>query len=522
MQLNPRSKTIEGDIFSAFVKAGAISKANADDPKKSSFVRCARTDKGVHAAGNVISLKLIIEDPDIINKINDNLPPQIRIWGVERTTGSFSCYQACDSRWYEYLIPTHSFLPPHPTSYLGKKLVELAEEAGDFEDYKRRQEEVAEFWEKTETERIKPILDGLDEGIRDLVEHALYHFESQQAILEDDEEGSIIEELVDGVETAEAEDGTAISEEGGADIGMKDEPQPDDDEPLLGRLPETSEVPPNTTNNEALTAAVKTLKAAYIVAKRRWRIPQSRLDRVIATFAAYKGTKNFHNYTVRKSFNDPSIKRHILSFRVSETPIIINDTEWLSLKVHGQSFMMHQIRKMVGMAALIVRCGTDIARLKESFGPALMSIPKAPALGLLLEKPVFDSYNLRATTKFERGRIEFDKFDQEIEDFKKREIYERIFREEEREHVFHSFFSHIDNYKVPVFLFVTSKGMEACGGVGRDPSTAQPALSRKQRSQGAVGKRRHGKRRESDDVTKGAVPDDKVQKSIEHAENEMK
>ena len=65
MQLAPDQKTIEGDLFKAFVEAGAISKANADDPKKSSFVRCARTDKGVHAAGNIISLKLIVEDEDI-------------------------------------------------------------------------------------------------------------------------------------------------------------------------------------------------------------------------------------------------------------------------------------------------------------------------------------------------------------------------------------------------------------------------------------------------------------------------
>lgn len=97
MQIDNKQKTIEGDIFTAFVAAGAISKANADDPKKSSLVRCARTDKGVHAAGNVISLKLIIEEEDIVEKINSHLSPQIRIWGMQRTTGSFSCYQACDS-----------------------------------------------------------------------------------------------------------------------------------------------------------------------------------------------------------------------------------------------------------------------------------------------------------------------------------------------------------------------------------------------------------------------------------------
>lgn len=35
MQISGTEKTIEGDLFLAFVKAGAISKANAEDPKKS-------------------------------------------------------------------------------------------------------------------------------------------------------------------------------------------------------------------------------------------------------------------------------------------------------------------------------------------------------------------------------------------------------------------------------------------------------------------------------------------------------
>lgn len=30
-----------------------------------------------------------------------------------------------------------------------------------------------------------------------------------------------------------------------------------------------------------------------------------------------------------------------------EDPIMIQGTEWLSVKLHGQSFMLHQIRKMI-------------------------------------------------------------------------------------------------------------------------------------------------------------------------------
>lgn len=37
MQLNPPNETIEGALFDAFVKAGAVSRDNADDPKKVSL-----------------------------------------------------------------------------------------------------------------------------------------------------------------------------------------------------------------------------------------------------------------------------------------------------------------------------------------------------------------------------------------------------------------------------------------------------------------------------------------------------
>lgn len=181
MQIDNKQKTIEGDLFGAFVAAGAISKANASDPKKSSLVRCARTDKGVHAAGNVISLKLIIEEDDIIDKINAHLSDQIRVWSIQRTTGSFSCYQACDSRWYEYLIPTHTFLPPHPSSYLGKQLEKYAQEKDDVAAYHSRQAEVASFWPEVEEKHIKPILETLDDSIRPLVEEALYRVEAIDA-----------------------------------------------------------------------------------------------------------------------------------------------------------------------------------------------------------------------------------------------------------------------------------------------------------------------------------------------------
>ncbi|KAF2270235.1 pseudouridine synthase [Lojkania enalia] len=485
MQIDKKQKTIEGDLFAAFIAAGAISKANADDPKKSSLVRCARTDKGVHAAGNVISLKLIIEDEDIVDKINRHLSPQIRIWGIQRTTGSFSCYQACDSRWYEYLIPTHSFLPPHPSSFMGKKLEEYAEKSGDVEGYRKRQSEVAGFWSEIEEKHIKPILEILDDSIRPIVEEALYIIDTTDTP-ESDPVINVAADLSKPSVPIEEKSEAIANSETTADASGKDtivESKPEERKAetkdeivgeavdgILERDPSlilddqtdgSISVHSCVVTKTALETSIKALKKAYLDAKKAYRISPERQARVQEALNIYLGTNRFHNYTVQKKFNDRSAKRYIKSFNIAEKPIIINDTEWLSLKVHGQSFMMHQIRKMVGMAALTVRCGTDPKIIRESFGNIIVRIPKAPGLGLLLERPVFDSYNEKQAEKHGREKIDFAKYDKEIEEFKEREIYQRIFREEAHGNQFNTFFTHLDNYKDSTFLYLTSGGIEA-------------------------------------------------------------
>jgi tRNA pseudouridine38-40 synthase len=438
MQINVQEKTIEGDLFKAFVKAGAISKANADDPKKSSLVRCARTDKGVHAAGNVISLKLIVEDSNIIQTINEHLPPQIRVWGMERTNGAFSCYQTCDSRWYEYLIPTFSFIPPHPLTYLGKKLDESAEKEGVLDEYRERQEDAKSFWETAEEIYVKPILDKLDPEMAAEV-MAAYHSSKEEPEPENTPKTPEKQKSVDKEKPGETSAEPAVPEEDKPkDDGPDGEPKPEptvaqEDQPKEDGLEKPK---PETVHRELtpLELAVKEVKAAYIKAKKTYRISDKRRAKVQEALNSYLGTQNFHNYTIQKTYSDPSAKRVIRSFNVGKDPVIINDTEWLSLKVHGQSFMMHQIRKMVAMAALVVRCGSPLIVMRESLGPANISIPKAPGLGLLLERPVFDSYNERAVNEFNREKIDFNKYQKEMDEFKQREIYDRIFREEERDH----------------------------------------------------------------------------------------
>lgn len=456
---NHHEKTIEGDLFKAFVVAGAISKANADDPKKSSLIRCARTDKGVHAAGNVISLKLIVEDPNIVTKINEHLSTQIRVWGIERTNGSFNCYQHCDSRTYQYLIPSHCFLPPHPKSFLAKQIVELAEEANDLEGYQARQKEVKDVWAKMEEEHIRPVVEEIDPSIRDEVVSAFYERDSSyrnksSTVITEDQKQAIsdIPKVISAVETVDVmkgkdrEEGTADES---SDIGVEivNKEAIEDPEEMLRQL---------TPVENALCL----LRNAHIKAKKAYRIHPARVARVRSHLSRYIGTHRFHNYTIEKTFRDPSATRIIRTFDVDNVPIIINDTEWLSLKVWGQSFMMHQIRKMVSMVALLVRCGCDEGRIQDSFMADRLSIPKAPSLGLLLEGPVFEVYNEKLEG-FGYNKIDFGKYDTEMEEFKQREIYQRIFREEERDRTFHSFFAGLDNTRNSQLFYLSSVGVEA-------------------------------------------------------------
>lgn len=440
MQINPPNKTIEEDLYKAFVEAGAISKDNAGDLKKSGFMRAARTDKGVHAAGNVVSLKLIIEDPDIVEKINSHLPDQIRVWGISRTNKAFECRKMCSSRIYEYLIPSYSFLPPKPESALAERL-EAANKK--YPGVKRADPEGEKFWSD-----IKKKL--LEEGI---VESDI---KKAQKIAEDKEQEELQQtqqKILDARAKSQGKKEETSEEKANAEKEAEEKAEEEAEEKIEETAEEKSEekseedvnTPEEKASKLKFSEMVKKIKIAEHEARRAYRITPERLELIREVLKQYEGVHNFHNFTISKTFKDPSSQRNMKSLTVSEGKIIEN-TEWLSIKIHGQSFMMHQIRKMIAMTALIVRCGTPVSHLKEAFGRADLNIPKAPGLGLLLEQPVYDAYNLRLGT-FGYDPLSFDKWKDEVEAFKFKHIYDKIYSEEEREHVFHKFFSFIDSFR---------------------------------------------------------------------------
>lgn len=108
-------RTIEGELEAAFVKSGLIS-AHRGQLSQNGYSRCARTDKGVHAAGQVITLFLPVRDTpeareEARDRINAVLPPAIRVLILLRVPHSFDARHQCNARRYEYLLPTFVLRP---------------------------------------------------------------------------------------------------------------------------------------------------------------------------------------------------------------------------------------------------------------------------------------------------------------------------------------------------------------------------------------------------------------------------
>lgn len=385
IQNNPGVKTIEGEIFKALVAAGAVSKDNSTDLKKNGFQRAARTDKGVHAAGNVISLKLIIEDADIVDKINSHLPQQIRMWGFERTNRGFDSRRMCSSRIYEYLLPTHSLLPSRPKS----SLYNLIQASKESHPGVLRDDDDVLWWDTTRSAIIA---------------------------------GGVTPEELDSVYEKTAE--TTFNQ----DNDVKKKEYHDEN----GEISEWGQL-------------VKKVRGIENSCRREYRVNKEKLDLLRAAMKQYEGSHNFHNFTLGKHYKDPSSRRFMKNTSISD-PFIIEGTEWVSIKIHGQSFMLHQIRKMICMAALVVRTGCPITRISDCFGPAKINIPKAPALGLLLECPVYESYNEKLE-EVGHNPIDFTKFEKEMNEFKHKNIYDKIYAEELKENLFFGFFEFLDTFK---------------------------------------------------------------------------
>jgi tRNA pseudouridine38-40 synthase len=131
-QRQPDLPTVEGELLKAFKKVGL-----ADNPETSGYSIAGRTDRGVHAMGNVVCLKT---DAEIsINQINRHLPASIQIIGRADVPNGFKPRYA-EYRHYRYILIKN----PHDNYSLDleamQKASKLMEGEHNFQNFSKRSE----------------------------------------------------------------------------------------------------------------------------------------------------------------------------------------------------------------------------------------------------------------------------------------------------------------------------------------------------------------------------------------------
>lgn len=160
---------------------------------------------------------------------------------------------------------------------------------------------------------------------------------------------------------------------------------------------------------------------------KEYRVPSDRMELAQSIFNNFNGQTNFHNYTVDKQYFDRSSTRNIEYIKCVE-PFVCDDVEFTRIEIKGQSFMLHQIRKMMGFSLAVIRGIVPQSMLKESLTKKKFSVPTAPGLGLVLERLHFDKYNRLFGDLY--GNLSFDNYETEIEEFRKKYINPTIIRTE--------------------------------------------------------------------------------------------
>lgn len=163
-----------------------------------------------------------------------------------------------------------------------------------------------------------------------------------------------------------------------------------------------------------------------------YRIPESCLQEVNRILNMFQGTHSFHNFTAGRKPTDASAKRYIMSFECGK-PFLQDNLEFVTIKVKGQSFMLHQIRKMVGLVIAIIRNVTDISCLTRCWSSNRIDIPIAPSVGLMLEEVCYDKYNKKYGNDGIHEPLLWIETEKAVESFKEKYIYPTIVNAEKEE-----------------------------------------------------------------------------------------
>lgn len=489
MQKNPGAKTIEADLEEALFLSGAVPEQERGNSKRYDWARSARTDKGVSAVGQVVSGRFYVDPPGLVDRLNSNLASQIRIFGFKRVTPAFSAKKFCDRRRYVYLIPAFALDPcSHPDretvlasvgsenelvkclecSDRGRKVVGVMGKRS-FEFRALNSETVVDSGISSnnggaisQSEVKAEVVVSLDNDHDDNSKSV----QNQDTILSsdpmevssvtiEDEEANAEEKLAKGSSSSEKIVMLDISSNNDSSIShseVKDVMASLNNDDCLMSENETNKVLSNNgksgmavetmvcVQNEGTVLESGSMENDKVTVKDEEEKPargsgfcygekeKVRFNRILNS---YVGTHNFHNFTTRIKAEDPSAKRFIISFD-AKTTVNVEGIEFVKCEVVGQSFMLHQIRKMIGLAVAIMRNCAPESLIETALQKNVnITVPTAPEVGLYLDECFFTSYNNKWKDTHEE--VSMKAYEDEAEEFKMKHIYPHIGSTENKE-----------------------------------------------------------------------------------------
>ncbi|KAH7832629.1 putative Pseudouridylate synthase [Monocercomonoides exilis] len=450
LQINPCAVTVEGVLEKAISEAGGISPQNAGKFANVGWGRCARTDKGVHAAAQIVTFKLLLDRPDtLIQRINENLPKDIRCFEFRKVTDHFNAKNWCSGRTYRYLIPTFAFDTERFSDYLEMFPHLVGETVED--DY---DEDNSKEWEESEDESV----DKESNSRGNKRDSSRFALKKEKKSIEEKEKfdeakgeiGKSESEKMKRATSCDQSQNTSGSQESSSandlacgtlpsssssssssssPINQKPTSSKNDNKPFLTReqaeaylserkkKQENAAAASTTTSSSSLTAGLSHSPKPFAFTPELKQKIQSVCDKFV-------GTRNYHNYTITKGRQSwRSCERVIRKMSCSD-PFVVDGVEMVEIAIDGQSFILHQIRKMIGSMIAVVRGIASDDYFDLSFSNREMPIPLAPSCGLFLDRCHFEIYNKRFCSEGERPNLIFN--NPEIEDFINQSIRPQI------------------------------------------------------------------------------------------------
>lgn len=107
-QIQPNVRTVESELFSSLETSGVV-----ENIKEARYSGAARTDRGVHAAGQVVAFNTTTRFGGLLPRIvNSNLPDDIWVWAYAEVCCDFDPRRDAISRTYRYFLHNRDYKVP--------------------------------------------------------------------------------------------------------------------------------------------------------------------------------------------------------------------------------------------------------------------------------------------------------------------------------------------------------------------------------------------------------------------------